>query len=104
MGSSADPEKRIAEHRAGRGAAYTKRYPAESVVSISPGDRFDEDAAVRRLMREHGIEFVRGGAYSQVKLTADDTAALHRELRAAVDACLRCGSRDHFVASCGQAA
>jgi ribosomal protein L37E len=29
-------------------------------------------------------------------------ATLRRELYAAVDACLRCGSRDHFVATCPQ--
>lgn len=102
VGSSVDPESRIAAHRAGRGAAYTKRYPVDSIVSVIAGDRFDEDATVRRLMAEHGIANVRGGAYSQIELTESDTATLRRELYAAVDACLRCGSRDHFVASCPQ--
>jgi len=104
VGSSVDPESRIAAHRAGCGAAYTKRYPVDSIISISAGDRFDEDATVRRLMAEHGIAYVRGGAYSRIKLTKSDMATLRRELHAAVDACLRCGSRDHSVASCPQRA
>ena len=104
VGSSADPDTRIAAHRAGCGAAFTKRFPVDSIVSISAGDRFDEDATVRRLMAEHGIAYVRGGAYSQIELTESDTATLRRELYAAVDACLRCGSRDHFVAGCPQRA
>ena len=92
VGSSVDPESRIATHRAGRGAAYTKRYPVDSIVSVIAGDRFDEDTTVRRLMAEHGIANVRGGAYSQIELAESDTATLRRELYAAVDACLRCGA------------
>ena len=52
VGSSVDPESRIAAHRAGRGAAYTKRYPVDSIVSVIAGDRFDEDTTVRRLMAD----------------------------------------------------
>ena len=100
VGSALDYEERLRAHFAGEGAAYTKRYPPAELVELRRGDRFDEDSMTRRLMAEHGIEYVRGGAYTRVQLSAEDTAALQLEIRAAAGLCTNCGRAGHFAATC----
>ena len=100
VGSAVDYEARLAAHFSGAGAAYTRRYPPAELVELRRGDRYDEDAATRRLMSEHGIEYVRGGAYTRVVLSPEDTAVLQHEIRAAAGLCMNCGKAQHFAASC----
>ena len=100
VGSALDHEERLRAHFAGVGAAFTKRYPPVELVELRRGDRFDEDSMTRRLMAEHGIEYVRGGAYTRVQLSAEDSASLQLEIRAAAGLCTGCGRAGHFAVSC----
>jgi predicted GIY-YIG superfamily endonuclease len=100
VGSALDYEERLRAHFAGEGAAYTRRYPPAELVELRRGDRFDEDSMTRRLMSEHGIEYVRGGAYTRVVLSPEDTASLQLEIRAAAGLCTNCGRAGHFAVAC----
>ena len=100
VGSALDHEERLRAHFAGEGAAYTRRYPPAELVELRRGDRFDEDSMTRRLMSEHGIEYVRGGAYTRVVLSPEDTATLQLEIRAAAGLCTNCGRAGHFAVTC----
>ena len=100
VGSAVDYEDRVRAHFAGAGAAFTKKYPPVELVEVRAGDRYDEEAATRRLMAERGIEFVRGGAYTRVQLPPEDIFTLQHEIWAAAGRCTNCGRDNHFVATC----
>ena len=81
VGRSNDPQRRFREHADGRGAAWTRRHrPLAIVHTSSLSSTFDEDRCVKELMKKHGIDSVRGGAY--VTETLDDAArtSLQREV------------------------
>lgn len=100
VGVSGNPDRRLQEHNDGHGAEYTKTRRPVTRVSVTKGDRFDEDKKVKELMSIHGIDKVRGGSYSSVKLTEAQMSCLKAELCTAEDTCLECGSKDHFVKNC----
>ena len=100
VGSAVDYEDRVRAHFAGAGAAFTKKYPPVEPVEVRAADRYDEEAATRRLMAERGIEFVRGGAYTRVQLPPEDIFTLQHEIWAAAGRCTNCGRDNHFVATC----
>jgi len=106
VGISSNPSARIAEHRRGEGAEWTRRYPPCGVAKLKLASRdkgrarLEEDATVKRLMRKHGKENVRGGSYSRVQLTSTDNKALSKELNHAEGGCLRCGHQGHWASQC----
>jgi hypothetical protein len=54
----------------------------------------------KSMMKEKGIDFVRGGSHMQPVFTAEDKRMLERELNHDADVCLHCGGKDHFVKDC----
>ena len=100
VGKTSQPEKRIQDHHAGNGSHWTSLYPMIEVVEQFEGDAFDEDKYVKKYMAEYGIDNVRGGSYSRQHLSAEDEAALKKELIGASDACFRCGRNNHFASAC----
>ena len=53
----------------GKGAAWTEKYPPVRLLFAVPKKSVGhEDEQTIQLMEEHGIENVRGGTYSSVKL------------------------------------
>jgi hypothetical protein len=62
--------------------------------------RQDEDAEVKRLMFEHGIDNVRGGTYTAVNLPSYQRAALAKEMQHAADKCFACGTAGHYAKEC----
>ena len=108
VGTTIDPTSRLDAHRSGKGSEWTRQHPPLEGCSYSlkevKGDeeqaRLDEDSEVKRLMKEHGIEKVRGGSYSTTILSRSDVKALSKELRHASGGCLRCGHKSHWATSC----
>lgn len=104
VGTSGDPTARFDAHKKGTGAAWTAKYPPlEMIKTELDKTRQDEDAEVKRLMLEHGIDNVRGGSYVQVDLPAYQRAALAKELQHATDKCFACGMPGHYVKECPNA-
>ena len=102
VGKTSKPiEVRVAEHRNGRGSAWTRLHHVLGVESCeSSNGRFDEDNKVRDLMAKYGIDAVRGGSYSQVDLDPETKTELEKQFRHANGECILCGRNGHFVKDC----
>lgn len=100
VGKSSNVEERFIEHIDGLGSEFTKLYKAVRIVDKREYDDFDEDKFVKKYMMCYGIENVRGGVYSQVKLMDDDVNRLKREMWHEKGLCLKCGSGEHWVKDC----
>lgn len=101
VGKSDDVKKRVDSHFKGKGCEWTKRYkPIKLIKTIKNTSHFDEDKNVKILMSKHGIDKVRGGSYSQIKLSEEEISLLKRELNSASNKCLRCGRDSHFIKDC----
>jgi len=101
IGKTKNVDKRWAEHTAGCGSGWTKKYPPLSLVkSVVSTSQFDEDRYVKEYMGKYGIENVRGGTYSNVVLDANCIALLEKEIRHSKNLCVRCGRGTHFVKDC----
>jgi hypothetical protein len=93
---------RFQEHACGHGAAWTRLHPPARVAYTRPSfDAFDEDACVLRLMTEFGVDAVRGGTWSSVKLREPELQHVRRRIAHALGECLYCGSREHLSNACG---
>ena len=101
IGKSDNPLKRYQEHLEGRGSVWTRQNKPVAVVKvIENASPFDEDKYTKEYMSRYGVDNVRGGSYSSLRLDDVQEEALERELRGAQDACMRCGRPGHFVRDC----
>jgi predicted GIY-YIG superfamily endonuclease len=101
VGKTTDLERRKHEHINGTASAWTKKYKPVSVEKIiRNASAFDEDKWTKIYMEKHGVENVRGAAYSQMELDEAQRETLQREFRSAKDACMKCGHSGHFAKSC----
>lgn len=101
VGKSENPMKRYQEHMNGSGSAWTKKYKPIGVEKIIENQTdFDEDKWVKVYMSKHGMEKVRGGAYTGLELSEEQEDMLRNELRATTNKCLKCGKEGHFANQC----
>jgi predicted GIY-YIG superfamily endonuclease len=101
VGKTTNLVKRIKEHASGDGSEWTWTYRPVKVLEHRPvKDAYDETNTTKDLMKKYGVENVRGGAYCQMELPASHKSVLETEIRAASDACFKCGKQGHFAASC----
>lgn len=93
--------RRIKEHFNHYGSAWTKKYkPIKVVEQILSSDEFDEDKYTKKYMKKYGIDKVRGGTYTQIKLPEYSVLALQKELCSVSDSCFRCNRQGHFANQC----
>ncbi len=101
VGKSSDIEKRFEQHKKGNGSEWTNKYKPISIEHVYKNvSHFEEDKVVKETMAKYGINNVRGGTYSSVKLNNIQKNILEKEIRGAQDSCLNCGSSNHFAKSC----
>ena len=101
IGKSNNIEKRYKEHISGLGSVWTKKYkPIKIEKIIKNASIYDEDRYVKEYMAKYGLDNVRGGAYSSMKLSDDQICSLAKEFIATNDLCTRCGRSGHFIKDC----
>lgn len=101
VGKSSNPVKRVKQHFKYKGSAWTKKYhPIEIVDIYNNCDNFDEDKYTKMYMSKYGIENVRGGSFSTLKLKEEEIQLLKRSIMTAEDRCYVCGEKGHFVTRC----
>jgi putative endonuclease len=74
-GWTVDVERRLASHRAGRGARYTRsRLPVELLATFAMNDARAarrEEARIKRLPREQKLALATGGHLQELFISAD---------------------------------
>src|SRR6266446_5937610 len=74
VGKTTNIEKRINDHLNGNGSQWTKTYKPkpEPIKVYKDCSAFDEDKYTIEMMSIYGIDNVRGGTFTQMKLGDDD--------------------------------
>jgi len=101
VGRTQNVTSRALDHFRGDGSEWTRKYqPIEILDTIYNCDNFDEDKYVKKYMKKYGIDNVRGGSYSQIRLNKNTKQLLQREIWHNINACTRCGRKNHWVKDC----
>lgn len=83
------------------GSAWTKLHkPIEIIEEFEQKSVFDEDNKTKEYMMRYGIDNVRGGTYSSLKLSKEELLFLKKEFKSLKDECYNCGSNSHFIKDC----
>ncbi len=105
VGRTADQRRRLSQHMAGRGSAFTQAFPPTGVLlprlgRVSGSAEAAERDETLRYMHLRGIDFVRGWKYTRVVMSEDEQQEAEENIRELFDLCRRCGCPGHFVSQC----
>lgn len=101
IGKTNNPDFRLKDHFNGKGSQWTQLYkPVEILELVKDCDDYDEDKYVRIYMDRYGIDNVRGGSFSKIKLSQAAQKQLIYMSRNANDVCFKCGQKGHFSKNC----
>ena len=71
------------------------------IVKIIPNcDSLDEDKYTQKYMNKYGVDNVRGGSFTKIKLDSDTIKFLTQKKRGTTDKCFECGKNGHFANKC----
>lgn len=101
IGKTNNPDIRLDSHFNSNGSEWTKIYkPIKVYELISNCDSYDEDKYTLKYMEKEGIDNVRGGSFSQIKLSDEQIKLINQMIKGASDKCLNCGESGHFIKDC----
>jgi predicted GIY-YIG superfamily endonuclease len=105
VGRTKNLQRRLAEHRSGKGSAFTKAYRPTGVMlprlgRVSGSGEAAERDETLRYMYLRGADSVRGWKYTRVELSRADAADAEANIRELFDLCRRCGHPGHFMSHC----
>ena len=101
IGKTSNPEFRLNSHFNNNGSEWTKLYrPLKLLKVISNCDDYDEDKYTRIYMDKYGIDNVRGGAYTTIKLNQSTKKHLEKISNSTNNRCFKCGKEGHFAKDC----
>lgn len=101
VGKTVNEERRHLEHMLGCGSAWTRLHKPIRKIKTEPlTSQEQETVEVKKLMRVHGIDNVRGGAYSQLELSNSNYNTLFQEFVHDAGLCFKCYGSDHMASNC----
>jgi hypothetical protein len=105
VGSSKNVQRRLSQHAAGSGSAYTRLYRPTGVQLPRLGNvEGDGDAAERdetlRYMMLRGVPFVRGWKFVRVDMPPEEYDEAEANIRELFNLCRKCGYEGHFCTYC----
>jgi predicted GIY-YIG superfamily endonuclease len=105
VGHSSDMQRRIQQHMAGHGSAFTKAFPPTGVIlprlgCVTGSPEAAERDETLRYMFLRGIQLVRGWRYVRVEMPANEVDDAEENIRELFDLCRRCGHPGHFITHC----
>jgi len=105
VGQSSDIRRRVQQHLAGQGSAFTKAFPPTGVIlprlgCVSGSPEAAERDETLRYMFLRGIQAVRGWRYVRVHMPAEEERDAEANIRELFDLCRRCGHPGHFMGHC----
>lgn len=101
VGRSNQVKDRIDQHYNGNGSAWTQKYkPLELYALYNNCDPLEEDFYTLKMMKEFGIDNVRGGSFSNVILTSEQIAVLQTMICSSESKCFKCNQPGHFMSQC----
>lgn len=101
VGKTDDLQKRLDQHKSGRGSLWTKEYKPIKIYETRPITSIhDETNVTKDLMKKYGIQNVRGGAYCQLEIPEETEELIRHEIRSTNDKCFKCGKPGHFANKC----
>lgn len=101
VGKSKQSDTRIHTHIMGTGAEWTKLHKPIKIIKFIPMiTNFDEDMHTLRMMKEKGLDNVRGGSFCKIDLPKEDIIIINKMINGSDDACYACGSLGHFIDKC----
>jgi hypothetical protein len=69
IGKTSNPQFRLESHFFSNGSEWTKIYRPLQIIELIPNcDDYDEDKYTKMYMDKYGIDNVRGGSYTSIKL------------------------------------
>jgi hypothetical protein len=100
IGKTSNPNFRIESHFNSKGSEWTKIYKPEKILELVKGDDYDEDKYTKIYMDKYGIDNVRGGSYTSVKLDKETKNQLVKISNSTNNRCFNCGKDGHFAIKC----
>jgi hypothetical protein len=104
VGSSENIEKRVSEHKHGRGAAYTKRHGIvgqDVVITTQDGtiESWEQNETLAQMIK-YGVHNVRGFQWVTDDLSPNDAHVVKTLMCGLFSLCNHCGRPGHFGADC----
>jgi hypothetical protein len=101
IGASDDIEVSFQQHIHGKGPEWTRIHrPILIENTYDNANPFEKDNVTKTYMFKYGMRFVRGGSYSDVKLSQMQIETLIYEIWTSKGLCINCGRDNHQTKDC----
>jgi predicted GIY-YIG superfamily endonuclease len=101
VGKTKNVQRRLDEHRSGKGCAWTSKFKVLDVIDQKKcQSKYDEENTVLEYMHKYGIDHVRGGSLVTVELTDEEYQMIQRQIDSINTQCFKCHRPGHCLNEC----